>query len=184
MAYNYGYGGYPVAGGYYPPPPVPDQLAQLRAGQFQQSVPGQNMMQGNQPMQQPIMGQQFQPMSSANSSGILWVNSERDAVEYPVAPNSAVALWDANSPVVYLKKADASGKPDTEIYDLVKRNAAQTTPQPVQASQIPQVEYVTIERFNTLAARYDEIAAELEALKNRPHKCASAKKQKEDEDDA
>lgn len=177
MAYGYGYGGYPGAGGYYPPPPVPDQLAQLRSNQFQQPV--QNMMQGNQPMQQPVMGQQFQQMNNANNSGILWVNSEREAVEYPVAPNSAVALWDANNPVVYLKKADASGKPDTEIYDLVKRNAAQAAQMPVQATQTPVVEYVTRADFNALAERYDEIAAELETLKNKPFKCAT-KKAKED----
>lgn len=179
MAYGYGYGGYPGAGGYYPPPPVPDQLAQLRANQFQQ--PGQNMMQPQtmQSVQQPVMGQQFQPMNNANSSGILWVNSEREAVEYPVAPNSAVAMWDANNPVVYLKKADASGKPDIEIYDLVKRNPVQAAQTPVQAVQTPVVEYVTRADFNALAARYDEIAAELETLKNKPFKCAP-KKAKED----
>ena len=32
---------------------------------------------------------------------------------YLVAPNSAVALWDSNSPTIYLKQADASGKPST-----------------------------------------------------------------------
>lgn len=174
----YGYGGYPAAGGYYAPP-VPDQLAQLRQGQFQQPIMNTPVMQNQQ---QPVMGQQFQPMNNANSSGILWVNSEREAVEYPVAPNSAVALWDANNPVVYLKKADASGKPDTEIYDLVKRNPVHAAQTPVQAAQTPVVEYVTRADFNALAARYDEIVAELDALKNKQCKCASAKKAKEADD--
>lgn len=177
MAYGYTYGGYPGPGGYYSPP-VPDQLAQLRqGGQYQPQMMGQQpVMQNQQPMQQPVIGQQFQP---TNTGSILWVSNEREAQEYPVAPNSAVALWDANNPVVYLKKADASGKPDTEIYDLVKRNAVNATTAHIQAVQTPSVEYVPVDRFDALAARCDAMAAELEALKNKQCKCAP-KKLKED----
>lgn len=188
MAYGgYNYGGYPGPGGYYAPP-MPDQLAQLRG------APGQYQ----QPMNQPIMQNQMQPMQTAqpviqqpqNTSSILWVSSEREAVEYPVAPNTAVALWDSNNPVVYLKKADASGKPDTEIYDLVKRNPAQVVSQPVQTAQVPAIEYVPradfdalTARYDSLAAKYEAMAADLEALKNKPCRCAaSAKKAKEAED--
>lgn len=176
MAYGYGYGGYPGPGGYYAPP-MPDQLAQLRqGGQYQPQMMGQQPMVQNQPaMQQPVMGQQFQP---TNTSSILWVSNEREAQEYPVAPNSAVVLWDANNPVVYLKKADASGKPDTEVYDLVKRNQLQAATTPVQAVQAPSVEYVPVERFDALAARCDAMAAELEVLKDNRCKCTS-RKQKE-----
>ena len=57
----------------------------------------------------------------APPSTILWVRNEREALEFPVAPNSAVSLWDSSAPVIYLKQADASGKPSTKIFDLVER---------------------------------------------------------------
>lgn len=40
---------------------------------------------------------------------------------YPVGPNNAVTLWNQAEPVVYLKQADASGKPTMKVYDLVER---------------------------------------------------------------
>ena len=115
----------------YYQPPMPDQLAQLRGSQFQ-------------PAQQP---QQAQP-------SIVWVQNEMEAANYLVAPNSAVTLWDSNAPVVYLKQADASGKPSMKIYDLVERNQ-----RPVQAPQAPAVEYATREQLDALSARVDALSA-------------------------
>lgn len=109
----------------YYPQPVPDQLAQLRQNQFQQ------------------------PRQEAPS--IVWVQSEQEALNYLVAPNSAVTLWDSNSPVVYLKQADASGKPSMKAYDLVER-----TGRPVSA---PGVEYAPLARLEALEARLDELTA-------------------------
>lgn len=122
----------------YYPQPVPDQLAQLRQNQFQ-------------PMQQP---QQFQPQQNPPTPSIVWVQSEQEALNYLVAPNSAVTLWDSNSPVVYLKQADASGKPSMKIYDLVER-----TQRPVQAQQAPAVEYAPLSRLEALEARLNELTA-------------------------
>ena len=100
--------------------PAPDQLAQLR--------------------------QNFQPQTPA----IVWVQNEMEAMNYLVAPNSAVTLWDSNSPVVYLKQTDASGKPSMKTYDLVER-----TQKPVQQS----VEYATKEELNALAAKIEAMTA-------------------------
>lgn len=134
---------------YYPTyqyyqPPMPDQLAQLRQGQMQ------NMQ---QPLQQPPMQQPVQQPS------IVWVPNEQAAREYLVAPNSAVTLWDSSSPVVYLKQADASGKPSLKIYDLVERSQ-----RPVQSPQAPAVEYATKDDISALAARIGV----LEAIKEAP----------------
>lgn len=129
--------------GYYPAP-VPDQLAQLRQNQFQ-------------PIQQP---QQFQPQQNPPASSIVWVQSEQEALNYLVAPNSAVTLWDSNSPVVYLKQADASGKPSMKIYDLVERSQ-----RPVQAPQVPAVEYAPLSRLEALEARLNELTAVKDAPK-------------------
>ena len=63
--------------------------------------------------------QASQPTQQSPTS-IIWVSGEREAAVYPVAPNNAVALWDSDAPVIYLKKADASGKPTMQAFDLVE----------------------------------------------------------------
>lgn len=139
MAYQpYPYGGYQPAP--YYPGPVPDQLSQLR--QNQQMQP--QMMQGPQMPQQPQTMQTnmgpIAPTGSPQNSGIIWVSGKGEADGYLVAPNSAVALWDANNPVIYLRQADSTGKPSTKVYDLVER----TDNQPQQiAPQIDLSQYIT-----------------------------------------
>lgn len=102
--------------GYQPyyQPPMADQLAQLRGAQYQ---PMPQQMPQVQPQQAQVSGQ-----------SMVWVNGEQEAMGYLVAPNSAVALWDSNAPTIYLKQADASGKPSIKVYDLVERNAPTTAP--------------------------------------------------------
>ena len=129
----YGYQPYQIYQPYQPP--MADQLTQLRQQQFQ---PAQNVQQAPQQTQ----------------SGMIWVQNEMEAANYLVAPNSAVTLWDSNSPVVYLKQADASGKPSMKIYDLVER-----TQRSVQAPQVPAVEYAPLSRLEALEARMNELAA-------------------------
>ena len=123
----------------YYPQPVPDQLAQLRQSQ----IPPQNQA----------------------APSIVWVQSEQEALNYLVAPNSAVTLWDSNSPVVYFKQADASGKPSIKIYDLVERNS-----RPVQAPISPAVEYATKDELAALAARLDALAAKEKPATKKPAK--------------
>ena len=75
-----------------------------------------------QTMQQVMSAGQTQP-------SINWVSGDREASAYPVAPNNAVALWSQSEPVVYLKQADATGKPSMKIYDLVERVQPSTVPE-------------------------------------------------------
>lgn len=135
MAYN------PYTNPYYQPPMM-DQLGQLRQQQYMPQA-YQQPMQPVQPMQQQQPG-----------PSIVWVQGEQEAMAYMVAPNSAVALWDSLAPVVYLKQADASGKPTIKIYDLVERSN-----RPVQLQQAQGVEYVTRQEFEALSARLDALAA-------------------------
>ena len=141
---------------YYQPnyyqPPMPDNLMQMRQQQMMQPM--------QQPMQQPV---QQNPVAQG---GVQWVSGEQEARGYLIAPNSAVALWDSTAPTVYLKQADASGKPTLKIYDLVER--AETAP---TASQKSGVEFVTREEFDRLAALVGEI------------KGKKKRKVEEDEDD-
>lgn len=134
MAY-YGYQPYQMY-----QPPMADQLMQLRQNQYQP-----NMQQA--PQQQP-------------SPSIVWVQNEMEAANYLVAPNSAVTLWDSNAPVVYLKQADASGKPSMKIYDLVER-----TQRPVQPPKTPAIEYAPLSRLEALEARLNELTAVKESSK-------------------
>ena len=129
---------------YYQPyqpyqPPMADQLMQLRQNQYQPNM-------------------QQVPQQAAPS--IVWVQNEMEAANYLVAPNSAVTLWDSNAPVVYLKQADASGKPSMKIYDLVERSQ-----RPAQAPQTPAVEYAPLSRLEALEARLNELTAVKEAPK-------------------
>ena len=111
-------------------------------------------MQLRQNQYQPNM----QQVPQQQSPSIVWVQNEMEAANYLVAPNSAVTLWDSNAPVVYLKQADASGKPSMKIYDLVERNS-----RPVQAPVAPPVEYATKDELAALAARLDALTAIKEA---------------------
>ena len=145
MAYTY----YPYQPNYFQPP-MPDQLTQLRQQQYQTMQP--------------------QQMAQQQAPSIVWVQSEIEAANYLVAPNSAVTLWDSNSPVVYLKQADASGKPSMKIYDLVER-----TQRPAQPPQPQRVEYATKEELKALAARLDALT-----VKETPAKVTTKKTVKEE----
>ena len=130
----------------YYPQPMPDNLMQMRQQQMMQPAPP------------PV------PQNPVATGGVQWVSSEQEARGYLIAPNSAVALWDSTAPTVYLKQADASGKPTLKIYDLVER--AET---PRTAPREKGVEFVTREEFDRLAALVGEIKGK--------------KKRKEDDDD-
>lgn len=123
----------------------------------------------SQPMQEPMMRPQYQPApqmpayqpqpQQPQNQSIIWIPNEQAANDFIVAPNNAVTLWDMNAPVVYVKKADASGKPTITTYDLVERMQAQ--PAPASAQPEPAIEYVTRKDF-------DELAAKVAALCVRP----------------
>ncbi len=106
----------------------------------------------NQPMQ--FNAQPQQPPQNANN-GFVWVNNIDEANAYMVAPNNAVQLWDKNSPCVYLKTADAAGKPTMQIFDLVERKPSQNAIQePTEG-----VEYVSRAEFDELAQKVDALTA-------------------------
>lgn len=109
-----------------------------------------------QQMQQP----QPQVQQNQSNNGIIWVNSEQEAMAYIVMPNSAVTLWNSAEPVVYLKQADASGKPSMRTYDLVERT--QSVSKTISQSG---KEYARAEDLKALAARVDEITQKLEKPK-------------------
>lgn len=122
---------YPYYGNPYMPP-MQDNLAQLRQQQMQ-AIPSM-------------------PQNPLPQSGVQWVSGEQEARSWMVAPNAAVALWDSTAPTVYLKQADASGKPTLKVYDLVERLASAPDTQ-----KAPAAEYVTRKEFDALAALVSEM---------------------------
>lgn len=99
---------------------------------YQPGYYANNPYQMPQPQPQPAPAPQ-QPQQQ-NSPSILWVRNNQEAAMYPVAPNNAIVLWDSSAPVVYLKQADASGKPSMKTYDLVERIEKPTESVPAQDS--------------------------------------------------
>lgn len=154
MAYYPPYQGYPP----YYGQPVPDQLAQLRQNQFQQQ-PVQTIPQQMQVQPQPMQASMgtVSPMS-APQNNVIWVKSKSEADNWAIVPGSAVALWDENNPVVYLRKADSTGKPSTKVYDLVERSDGQAA-QAVQNLDLSK--YLTIEAAEEIIEhRVNEILSE------------------------
>lgn len=130
MAYNYSFPyGYPY--GFNPQPNVPNTPYNS----------GQNV------------GQTI-PQSAQNNAynGITWVHGLDEAERYPLAPNTAIVLWDINDPCVYRKQADATGKPTLKIYDLIERTVSDAK---------KKAEYPTLDAFNDLK---DEVRKIKEAL--------------------
>ena len=113
------------------------------------------------------------PIQRGQDAAIIWVANKQEADNYMVAPNSAVALWDRSAPVIYLKQADASGKPSMTIYDLVERKNV-----PVQAPQAQMVEYATRADLEAMAARVEAMSARVDAMSAREP--AKGKRAKED----
>lgn len=114
---------------------------------------------------QPQFYQQNQQPQYTQQPSINWVLGDREAAAYPVAPNNAVALWSQSEPVVYLKQADATGKPSMKVYDLVERTIQKTEERT----------FVTREEF-------DKLKAEIESLRTEaPRRKVTVKKQEDDE---
>lgn len=94
------------------------------------------------------------PMAQApqpSQNGIIWVANINEAMGFPVVPNAAVALWDSNSPCIYVKQADQTGKPTMKIYDLVERTPAPAS----QKTETQMPDYITRQEFEKLAAKVD-----------------------------
>lgn len=122
-----------------------------------------------QPVQQ-IPQYQSAPQSSVQptqaapqiiTSGMMWVNDEREASLYPVAPNTAIALWDIKNPVVYVKQSDASGRPSLKIYDLTERaDELQTASKPETAKT-----FATKDELSAVVGAVKEVNGTLASLR-------------------
>lgn len=113
---------------------------------------------------QPVVQQQQQQVQQHNtSSGIIWVSGMQEAQMFPVAPNNAVALWDNSGKVIYLKTADATGKPTMKVYDLVERTESASAASAAQEEKVP--EYISKDELNEILSVLKGITGEIEQMK-------------------
>lgn len=94
------------------------------------------------------------PRQNVAQNGIMWVHGLQQANDYPMGPNEAITLWDADNPSVYLKKTDSTGKPSLTIFDLVERKMP-----------VPDAPYPTKDEFSTLSDTVRKLTEEIETLK-------------------
>lgn len=138
----------------------------------QQSQMGQYNPQYQQPMGQPMQNAQM-PMQGQPTNDFLWVLNENEATSYPVAPNNTVTLWDKNLPTIYIKSVNAQGVPSMRILDFTERTA--TAPRmPSTPSFNSPNNFVTIDSFNALEAKFSALESKVDEL--RPKASAKTKK--------
>lgn len=174
MAYNYPQFNY----GQQNQPITPQQMQQLQMQQYQQQ------------MQQPVQPQ-------IQNGGFVSVHSQKEALDYPIAPGNSITFIDENAMKCYIKTKGFSPfePPKFDTYKLVKENATETSEKlpsdGVSDSQTNSIEYATKEQFDALSARierlneeYGSTVSELETLsdviKVLTTKKPSAKAKKED----
>ena len=148
---------------YYAPfyrPTYYDPVQQNPMGQF------------NQPMVQPMQNVQT-PMQGQPTNDFLWVLNENEATSYPVAPNNTVILWDKNLPTVYIKSVNAQGVPSMRVLDFTERTAT-AQKQPVSGPFGSANNFVTLDSFNALEAKFAALEGKVEEL--RPKTSAKTKK--------
>ena len=128
------------------------------------------------PQYQPYYPQSYQPVQQTNQTptGIIWVSGLQEAQMYPLAPNNAVALWEQSGKTVYLKQADATGKPTMRVYDLTERNSSVYSGGEAQEDKI--TSFALKSDLDTITAAIDGLKADLKAVKRKL-------KEKEVEDD-
>lgn len=127
-------------------------------------------------MQAQPQQQQTQPVQNQNS--IIWVSGLNEAQMFPVAPNNAVALWEQSGKTIYLKSADATGKPTMRIYDLVERSETASTAMLSQDVKTP--DFATKEELSTVAVALKSILSDIEQIKGDLYGMAGRKKVKKE----
>ena len=129
-----------------------------------------NYPQAYQQMQPPT-AQQAQPQMqqptfnpAINQSGIIWISGLQEAQMYPCGPNSAVQLWEKDGKTVYLKSADATGRPSLKIYDLVERTETPQESSGGTDNKVP--DFATKEELSAVVGVVKGYSNALEAIKS------------------
>lgn len=97
-----------------------------------------------------------------HTTGIIWVQGEAGAKAFSnVRPDTPVALWDSEEPVIYIKSVDATGKPSMTILDYTERTHPETK-KPEES-----VEYATKEQVDNLNNQFKELSGHIKDIENK-----------------
>lgn len=146
---------YPYYAPFYKPSYYDQMQPNPNMNQFNQQYPQQMV----QPMQNAPMPMQNQP-----TNDFLWVLNENEATSYPVAPNNTVTLWDKNLPTIYIKSVNAQGVPSMRVLDFVERTSVSHS-HPAGTVFNSSNNFVTIDSFNALEAKLQELEGKVDELK-------------------
>ena len=129
----------------------------------QPNTMGQFNQQFQQPMPQTMQNAQM-PVQGQPTNDFLWVLNENEATSYPVAPNNTVTLWDKNLPTIYIKSVNAQGVPSMRILDFTERTAM-APKQPVSGPFASANNFVTLDSFNALEAKFAALEEKVDELR-------------------
>ena len=150
---NYGYQGY----GYQPAYPNPNYMQRGYAPQPPQMP--QN--------QQQVFTHMTTPPATETPIQDIKVVNRAQAEAYIVFPNTKVMLIDTENRIAHIKTADGMGQTQTEYFRFEAVNADGT---PIKAQEpTPQVdfnEFVKIDEFKALQAKFDQLLKRLEVKPN------------------
>ena len=114
---------------------------------------------------------QPQQQTIQNQNSIIWVSGLAEAQSYPVAPNCAVALWEQSGKIIFLKSADATGKPSLRIYDLVERTEALQIKQ--ESQEYKYTDFALKRDLDTIAAATEALKDEMSEIRREMKKGAA-----------
>lgn len=98
-------------------------------------------------MYQPIPSMTTPQAAAQPVNGLVSVTGIEGAKAYQLPPNSAIALFDADSDVFYLKTTDAAGYPTIKAFSF----------KPMEHAAMEQPSYVTREDFDMLLSRVEAV---------------------------
>lgn len=141
-------------------------------------MPNYGQRQYMQPQQQMVQQQQMQPQPQMPFDmpiqDVRFVTSE-EAKAFIVMPNSRALLIDKNGAIAHLKTADNIGQSVTQSFKFEEVNADGSPikvkePEPqMDYSQFAKKEeltsFVTVEKYNQLFERFNEMAEQLASMK-------------------
>lgn len=130
---------------------------------YQYPYPYQQPIQQFQPQAMvPTQPQQMQPQQQQpvmTQTSIVWISNEKEAENFPIAPNAAVALWETSGKRIYMKSADATGRPTIKTFDLVEHVDAEVVD---NQKEIP---YATKEDLKTVVSAVKDLDGVISALR-------------------
>lgn len=151
---------------YYPSFYYPQYGASTALPQQPVFMPQPQMQQ--QPVQQAQPAQQSPqaPQAQTSNNGKIWVQGDDEVTRFYVGPNCSVDMWNCNEPYVYLKSADASGKPDIHKYLL--NEVPFGTKIDESSLTASSVEYATKQDLQEMESRLKEdMASQVKMFSNR-----------------